>query len=83
MRWDERVRNRRVYSDLRNPSKMCAMLCAIFDLKGASHWTSTTTQARASRIEETRRRDEELHSKAVEGFPLEDSIRDLRNRCGW
>ena len=49
MRWDERVRNRRVYSDLRNPSKMCAMLCAIFDLKGASHWTSTTTQARACR----------------------------------
>ena len=34
-------------------------------------------------IEEPRRRDEELDSGAVEALPLEDSLRDLRNRFGW
>ena len=34
-------------------------------------------------IEEARRRDEELDSGAVRALPLEDSLRDLRNKFGW
>ena len=34
-------------------------------------------------IEEARRRDEELDSGAVQALPLEDSLRDLRNKFGW